>query len=62
MQKDVNHMNAETKCWICQPFGSGPTCEECAKLSTLEREAKLTDTLIAEILEEEQQSQSIFYM
>lgn len=47
---------ASEQCWICQPFGSGPTCDECAGLSTIERESRLTDTLLAEILEEERQA------
>ena len=47
---------ASDKCWTCQPFGSGPACGECARLSTVKREARLTDTLVAEILAEERAS------
>jgi len=48
-------MEKTDQCWICVPFGSGPTCAECSELSTLEREIRLTDTLIAEIIIEEAQ-------
>lgn len=44
-------------CYVCVPFGSGPACADCQKLSSLERETKLTDTLLIEIEAEEKATQ-----
>jgi hypothetical protein len=41
-------------CWICEPFSTADTCSSCVVLTQEEREARLTDTLIEEILIEEQ--------
>jgi hypothetical protein len=45
-------------CWICEPFSNAETCSSCSSLTQEEREARLTDTLIDEILIEEQQEKA----
>lgn len=58
MTPETKTPEAGLSCYICVPFGKGPACDACRELSLVERETRLTDTLLIEIEIEEREAKT----